>query len=169
MTIAEFGEYAGTNPLMVLLFFGFIIVFALVAGFIGKGEGHLPPWKYLYATLIYLTCIPAIFIVFMSLYALVFEGASISNVNVVTHIFPVISMVATLSIIKSNVSLDRVPGFAKISGFIIMVIASSILVAIIGKMRMIVFSYMPIHQVGIMFLIIFAVIYFGWRKVMSKS
>ena len=169
MTIAEFGEYAGTNPLLVILFFGFIIVFALVAGFIGKGEGHLSPWKHLYAALIYLTCIPAIFIVFMSLYALIFEGASISNVNVVTHIFPVISMVATLSIIKSNVSLDRVPGFNKISGFIIMVIAASVLVAILMKMRLIVFSYMPIQQVGLIFLVIFAVIYFGWRKVMSKS
>lgn len=169
MTIAEFGDYAGSNPLWVLLFFGFIIIFALVAGFIGKGEGHLSPWKYLYASLIYLTCIPAIFIVFMSLYALVFEGASIANVNVVTHIFPVVSMIATLSIIKSNVSLDRVPGFQKISGFIIMVIAASVLVGILMKTRLIVFSYMPIQQVGLIFLAIFAVIYFGWRKVMSSN
>jgi len=77
MTIQEFAESASHRPLMILLFFGFIVLFAIVAGIIGKGEGHLSPWKYLYSTLIYLTCVPAIFIITLSLYALVVEGASI--------------------------------------------------------------------------------------------
>ena len=154
---------------MIFLFFGFIIVFAIVAGIIGKGEGHLSPWKYLYSALIYITCIPAIFIVFLSLYALIFERASIAETNLLTQIVPVISMIATLLIVKSNVALDRIPGFGKISGFLLMIVAASIMVAIMMKMRLIIFSYMPIQQVGLIFLAIFAVIYFGWRKMMHSS
>jgi len=169
MTIQEFAESASNRPLMILLFFGFIIVFAIVAGIIGKDEGHLSPWKYLYSTLIYLTCIPAIFIVTLSLYALVVEGASIASTDLVTQVVPIIAMVATLLITRSNVSLDSVPGFGKISGLILMIVATSIFIAIIGKMRFHVFSYMPIQQVGLMFLVIFAIIYFGWRKMMRSK
>ena len=169
MTIAEFGGFLGNKPLLVSLFFGFIIVFPILAGVMGKGEGHLSPWKYLYSALIYLTCIPAILIVTISLYALIFEGASLADTNLVTQVVPVISMIATLMISKSNVSLDRIPGFGKISGFIIMIVAASVMIAILMKMRLIIFSYMPIQQVGLIFLVIFAVIYLGWRKLMSSS
>jgi len=170
MTIAEFGGFLGNKPLLVFLFFGFIILFAILAGIMGKGEGHLSPWKYLYSALIYLTCIPAILIVTISVFALFFEkDVSLADTNLVTQVVPVISMIATLMISKSNVSLDRIPGFGKISGLILMIIASSVLITFVGKMRFHVFSYMPIQQVGIMFLVIFAIIYFGWRRMMSSS
>ena len=169
MTIQEFAESASDRPLMIALFFGFIVLFAIVAGFIGKGEGHLSPWKYLYSVLIYLTCVPAIFIVCLGLYAVAFENASVMNIDLVTQVVPVVSMIATLLITKSNVALDRIPGFGKISGLILMIFAASVLMMILRKMRLLVFSYMPIQQVGLIFLVIFVLIYFGWHKVMKSS
>lgn len=169
MTIAEFTDSASNQPLAILLFFGFIILFAIVAGIMGKGEGHLAPWKYLYSTLIYLTCVPAIFIVTLSLYALMFEGAKITETNLVTQVLPVIAMIGTLLISKTNVALDRIPGFGKISGLIMMIIASSILIMILRKMRLLVFSYLPIQYLGLLFLAIFLVIYFGWTRLMKAK
>jgi len=169
MTIAEFAESANNNPLWIFIFFGFIILFTIVAGIIGKGEGHLSPWKFLYSALIYLTCVPAILIVTISIYALMFEGASIMQTSFTTQIVPVLAMVATLLIAKANVSLDRIPGFGKISGLILMIVASSVLMMMVSKMRLLIFSYMPIHQLGLIFLVIFVVIYFGWTKIMRSS
>lgn len=169
MTIQEFSESASDRPLMILIFFGFIILFAIVAGIIGKGEGHQSPWKYLYSVLIYLTCVPAIFIVCLGLYALAFENASVMNVDLVTQVVPIVSMIATLLITKANVSLDRVPGFGKISGLIMMIFAASVLMMILRKMRLLIFSYMPIQQIGLIFLVIFVIIYFGWHKLMKSS
>ncbi len=169
MTISEFAESSADRPLMFILFFGFILLLAIVAGIIGKGEGHLSPWKYLYSALIYLTCIPAIFIVCLGLYAVTFEGASVMNTDIVTQVVPVLTMIGTLLIVKANVALDRIPGFGKISGLIMMLFASSILMMILRKMKLLIFSYMPIQQIGLIFLVIFAVIYFGWTRVMKSS
>ena len=169
MTIQDFAASASDHPFMILLFYGFIIVFAILAGLIGKNEGHLSPWKYLYSALIYLTCVPAIFIICLGLYAVSFERASVLNIDLVTQILPVVAMMATLFIAKANVSLDRIPGFGKISGLILMIFSASILMMILRKMRLLIFSYMPIQQVGLIFLVIFAVIYFGWRKMMKSQ
>jgi len=169
MTIQEFAMSANDKPMMIFIFFGFIILTAILAGIMGKNEGHLAPWKYLYSAIIYLTCVPAILIVTLSIYALMFEGASIMQTSVTTQIVPVIAMIATLLIAKANVSLDRIPGFGKISGLILMIVASSVLMMIISKMRLLIFSYMPIHQLGLIFLVIFAVIYFGWTRLMKSS
>ncbi len=169
MTIQEFTESAGDKPFMILLFYGFILIFAILAGIMGKDEGHLSPWKYLYSTLIYLTCVPAIFIVCLGLYAISFEGASILNTDLVTTVVPIFGMIGTLFITKSNVSLDRIPGFGKISGLILMIFAASVLMMILRKMRLLIFSYMPIQQLGLIFLVIFALIYFGWHKFMRSK
>jgi len=130
MTIQDFAASASDRPMMIFLFYGFIIVFAILAGLIGKNEGHLSPWKYLYSALIYLTCVPAIFIICLGLYAVSFEGASVMNVDVVTMIVRVLAMMATLFITKANVSLERIPGFGKIGGLILMIFAASVLMMI---------------------------------------
>ena len=61
MTLQEFFRLLGENPSYILIFFTLIPLTALLANFMGKGEGNMPPWSFLYAVLIYLVCIPGIF------------------------------------------------------------------------------------------------------------
>ena len=73
MTLREFFQLLADNHLYVIFFFTIIPFAAWLAGLLGKGEGHLAPWKFLYSTLIYLVCVPGIFAVSLDVYLFLFE------------------------------------------------------------------------------------------------
>jgi len=147
MTLNDFFNLLGNNPILVLAYFGLIPLTPLLAGIMGKGEGHLSPWKYLYSTLIYLVAVPGIFAVTLSAYLFLFERRSILQTDVFTQILPVVSMIATFLIIRRQVPLDYVPGFDKIGGLIMMITAALMLMWGLDKTRLLVFSYLPFQYV----------------------
>ena len=102
MTLGEFFELCGRNPMLVLGYFILIPLIALLAMFFSKGEGHLSPWKYLYSVLIYLVCIPGIFAITLSVYLFLFERRSIMDTNMYTQVLPIFSMIVTIMLINAQ-------------------------------------------------------------------
>jgi hypothetical protein len=133
MTLGQFFESVSAQPSGLLTFFVMVPVTALIAGILGKGEGHLSPWKYLYSVLIYLACIPGIFALTLSVYLFLFERTSILDTNVFTQILPVICMIATLWLVRKNVDLKFVPGFGRLNGLMFMLTALITLMWILEK------------------------------------
>lgn len=164
MTLGEFFTWAGEHPTLLLSFFIAIPLIAILAGMFGKGQGHLPPWKYLYSTLIYLVSIPGIFAVTLSIYFFLFERRSILDMNLYTQVLPVVSMAATLLIIKNQVSLDQVPGFDKISGLVIIIASLISLMWIIDKTHIYAITFMPFYVVILILIAGFFVIRAGIRR-----
>ncbi len=166
MTLGDFFTLLGENSFYVVLYFTLIPITAFISGLMGKNEGHLSPWKYLYSTLIYLVCIPGIFAITLNVYKFLFERGSILALNIFTQILPIISMIATLLIIRSSVSLDRVPGFGKLSGMATMILVLFTLMWFLEKTRIIVFSYMPIGYFFLLLIVLLVIFRFGWSKMM---
>ena len=81
MTLNDLFEYALANPWNVVFYFCLIPFAALLAGWMEREEGHLPPWNYLYSVLIYLVAVPAILSVAYNVYRWLFERGSILNAN----------------------------------------------------------------------------------------
>lgn len=165
MTLGEFFEWTGEHPFLLLSFFIGIPLISLLAGAFSKGEGHLSPWKYLYATLIYLTAIPGIFAVTLSIYLFLFERRSIMDTNLYTQVLPIFSMIATLLIIKKQVDLDLVPGFDKISGLILIIASLMVLMWIIDKTHIYAITFLPFYVVILILLASFFVIRLGMRRI----
>src|SRR5688500_12560505 len=147
MTLGEFFEWTGDHPTLLISYFIGIPLIALLAGMFSKGEGHLSPWKYFYSILIYLTSVPGIFAVTLNIYLFLFERRSIMDTNLYTQVLPVLSMIATILIIKNQVSLDLVPGFDKISGLIIVIASIMALMWIIDKTHIYSITFMPFYVV----------------------
>lgn len=168
MTLADLFKLLGEQPAYVILFFGLLPFTALVAGIMGRGEGHLSPWKYLYSCLVYLVSVPAIFAVTLSVYLFLFERRSILQTDVLTQILPILSMVLTLWLISRNVSLERVPGFGKLSGLIMMIMAAFGIMWFIDRTRIFAFTYIPFQYVLLIFVVLLLVIRFGWSKTMRS-
>jgi len=164
MTLGEFFTWTGENPVLLLSYFIGIPLIALLAGVFSKGEGHLSPWKYLYSALIYLVSIPGIFAVTLSIYLFLFERRSIMDTNLYTQVLPVLSMVATILIIKKQVSLDLVPGFDKISGLILIIASMMVIMWIIDKTHIYAITFMPFYVVVLILLGGFFVIRLGLRR-----
>ena len=165
MTLGEFFELCGRNPMLVLGYFILIPLIALLAMLFSKGEGHLSPWKYLYSVLIYMVCIPGIFAVTLSVYLFLFERRSIMDTNMYTQVLPILSMIITIILIKKQVNLDLVPGFGKLSGLITIISVLMIVMWIIDKTHIYSITFMPFYVVVLILVAGFLLIRMGFRKV----
>lgn len=164
MTLRELFQQIGENPNFLLFYFLIIPSSAAIAGVLGKDEGHLSPWKYLYATLIYLVSIPGIFAVALNAYFFLFQRGDVMQTDVYLQILPIIVMVLTIFLIRRNVDLSLVPGFDKISGLWFMLFTTMLLMWLLEKIHIVVFSYLPFQYLLVVFAVLFALIYLGWRR-----
>lgn len=169
MTLQEFFNLLAANPAYILFFFLLLPFTALLAGILGRGEGHITPWKYLYAVLIYLACIPGIFSVTLNIYLFLFERQSIMNADIYTQLLPIVSMGLTLWLIRRNVSLDLIPGFGKLSGLVMMITATLGIMWFIDRTRIWMISFIRFEYVLIIFVALLLVIRFGWSRFFGGS
>lgn len=167
MTIREFIQWVGENPALTLAFFGLPPFTALVAWLLGKGEGHLSPWKYLYTVLVFLSCIPGIFSVALSVYLFLFERGSIMNTDIFTQILPFASMLLTLYLVKRNVSFEAIPGFGRISDLIFMIGAIIVVMWLLDRTHIYAFSYIPIHVLLLLVIGLLLVFRFALKRALA--
>ena len=86
MTLQELFDKLAGNPVPVVVFFILLPIAAAIAGKIASNdEVRQSPWNYFYATLVYLTCVPGIFAVTLSIYFFLFERRSILDTNLYTQ------------------------------------------------------------------------------------
>jgi hypothetical protein len=165
MTLQDFFTLLGDNPSYLLFFFIMLPIVALLAGFMkGDDAGHLPPWSYLYSSLIYLACVPGVFAVTLSIYFFLFERRSILQTDVYTQILPVVSMLATLFIIRKSVNLSYISGFEKMGGLIMMISAALGMMWFIDRTRIFAFIHVPFQAVIVIFVVLLVVIRVGWTQ-----
>ncbi|HRI01571.1 MAG TPA: hypothetical protein PK006_11005 [Saprospiraceae bacterium] len=147
MTLAQFFEWIQLNAHFGILYFIAIPLIALLAGWFAKEEGHLSPWRYLYSLLIYAICIPGIFALTLNIYLFFWERRSIMNTDLIIQVLPIVSMIATIAIIKNNVNLDDIPGFEKISGLALIIAVILTLMWILDRTHIYAISFMPFPMV----------------------
>jgi len=111
-----------------------------------------------------LACIPGILAVALNVYLFLFEKQSIFDADIFTQILPILFMMLTIIIIRRNVNLDEVPGFGKLSGLIMMISAVLIIMFFLDRTRIYIFSYLPLSNAIIAFIVLLLVIRFGWRR-----
>lgn len=168
MTLQEFFDYLSANPFVVLALFLGIPLTALLANFMGRGEGHLSPWKYLYAVLIYTVCIPGIFVAALAVYMFLFErGSSIFNVNLLTQALPVLSMFVTLAIVRRNAPFDYIPGFGKLSSLMMMIAAVFVLMYFLDRIHLIAWVNVPVHYLLLIVVGLLLTFRFGLKQLIS--
>ena len=168
MTLWDFFQAASAQPVYIVFYFVMIIVVALLTGWLAKGEGEDSPWKYLYSTLLYLVCVPGILAVGLAIYLFLFERRSIFAMNMLLEVLPVISMIATILIIRKNVNVDRIPGFDKLSGLVMMISAALAIMWFVDRVRIVIFSSMPIQYLLFIFVGLLLLIRIGWSRLIKS-
>ncbi|MEL6945254.1 MAG: hypothetical protein AAFO82_21590 [Bacteroidota bacterium] len=127
------------------------------------------PWKYMYSTLIYAACIPGIFATMLVFYTLFFENKSLLEVNLFIYFLPIISMFAVLLILSRKLQLEHIPGFDKISGLVFMIVAASMVIFLLSRMRIwTVFIGSIWHLLGL-FAVLLIVFRIGFKRLFAKG
>lgn len=167
MTLKDFFDYISLNPEYILYYFLGLPVLAAIIGIISHKSGSSSPYRELFMIIIYAVTIPGIFALFLNVYVFLFENRSIMDLNIHTQILPVVSMIATLLIIRRYASFDSIPGFDKISGFMMTIAAVIFLLWVLDRFRVIAFVYMPFYYLIILVVVLLIVLNYGLKKIIN--
>ncbi len=136
MTLQELIDNAGRYAEIVMFVFSAPPALALLLlPFRKRAVAPRPPLSYLYSVLIYFTCVPGVFAAVLTAYAVFFTRSSLLEVSLLVYLLPTASMIATLILLARSVRFDDIPGFDHLSGLIILIGLSFLVVLIISKTR----------------------------------
>jgi hypothetical protein len=128
----------------------------------------MSPWKYLYSGLIYLVCVPGIFAAALAVYLFLFEqGGSIYNVNLLTQVLPVVSMIVTLGIIRRNTPFEYIPGFGKLSDLILLIVSVFVLMYFLDRIHLIAWVFVPVQWLIAIVVGLLILFRFGLKRMLS--
>jgi hypothetical protein len=134
MTVRELIDIAGRSPLSLVALGCAPPLLALLAGLVhGPGRGGQSPWRYLYAGLVYLVCIPGVGAAVLTAYTLFFTRENLLDKDLLVYLLPVVSMVVTLVLIRRSASWGEIPGFDRLSGLITLVALTFLILLIVQK------------------------------------
>jgi uncharacterized membrane protein YsdA (DUF1294 family) len=167
MTLQEFLEQCSANPSFIIMYFFTLPIASLLAWWLGKDEAKESPWKFMYSALMFMACIPGIFAITLNVYLFLFEKRSIFEADIYSQILPILSMIATLFIIRKNTCFEDIPGFQKLGGLLMVLGAILSIMWFLEKTRIVIFSYMPFYYVLIILAVLLIAIRFGTKKLFS--
>ncbi len=168
MTLQDFFNLVQSKPLLIPLYFGIIFLVTLLANYFSKQDVKFhEPWKYVYAVIIYMVCIPGIFAVTLSIYFFLFEKRSIMQTDLLIQVLPIIAMIGTILLIKRAVNLNLVPGFDRISGLMTIIAIVLSLLWIIDRTHILLISFIPFYYLIIFIVASILLMRYAFRKLSS--
>ena len=166
MTLQDFFNAISANPaILIVLLLAVPLATLIVNMWSGSTAEQVLKWKYVYAALAYLACVPGIFALTLNVYLFLFERQSIWTMNLGTQALPIVTMVATLMLIKRQIPFDFVPAFGKLSGFMTLITATMGIMWFIDRTRIYAITYVPFSYIAIGFLVLLVAIRFAWSKI----
>lgn len=134
MTARELIDAAGANPLAISGLALAPPAVAFVLRFMHQPRaGGTAPWRYLYAVLVYLVCVPGVGAAVLTAYTLFFTHENLLDKNLLVYLLPIASMAVTLVLIAKAASFDDIPGFDRLSGLITLVAVTFLILLVIHK------------------------------------
>ena len=151
MTLRELIHTSGQHSVPVIAILAAVPVASFLVGVShGSGEGRNSPWKFAYAGLVYLACIPGMFAAVLTAYTLFFGNESLLDANLLVYFLPIATMVITLLVIRRRVSFEDVPGFDRLTGLMILMGCSFAIALAIHKTRLLIGFF---GSVGMLFVL----------------
>lgn len=165
MTLRDFFSFITANSqLAVLCLLAVPLLAFLVNLWSGDTAEQIFRWRYAYAALVYLACIPGVFALTLNIYLFLFERQSIWALNMVTQVLPLLTMATTLVLIRRKIPFAYVPGFGRLSGFLTLIAAIMGVLWFVDRLRIYAVTYVPFGYVVVGFVALLVIIRFAWSR-----
>ncbi|MEZ0607282.1 hypothetical protein ACAW74_02145 [Fibrella sp. WM1] len=166
MTFRDLFDYAAAQPWVVAFFLLAIpLLTFLINLWSGETAEAIWKWRYAYAALIYAACIPGVFALTLNLYLFLFERQSIWAMNLVLQVLPILTMIATLWLVRQKLPFEYVPGFGRLSGFLTLIAALIGILWFVDRLRLVAFTYVPFSYLVVGFVGTLLLIRFAWSRI----
>lgn len=167
MTLEQLFSQLTADPTPFLLYFCLIPFAALLINLISGEDAHKAPLIYVYSGLIFAVSIPGIFAIVI-LFSDLFKGISWRQLDIYSQILPAFSMVATYFIITRKIRLAEVPGFKRLSGLLLIIAATFVIILLVEKTHIYVMFLGSFWHLLIVFAVLFFVIKMAWERFIQK-
>ncbi|MHA7058709.1 hypothetical protein ACWGOQ_0015900 [Aquimarina sp. M1] len=167
MTVQDFINWFGNNPNLVLGYFAIIITCSLIGLLFVKQSNFKPPISYFYGVLIYAVAIPGLLALVLLLYSFFFLKTNLLQLDVVTYIVPLVSMIVALIIINKTVPMSHIPGFGKLSGLFMIIIITFIITYVVQRMFFGVFFVGKFQYLMLFFLVLLFGLKIAWDRMIK--
>ena len=169
MTLRELFAAVDAARVPLLIGLGAVVALTALLGVLhGRDQGGRPPWRYLYAFLVYTACGPGIFAAVAVIYALLFTGENLLDLNAAAYVAPIVSMVLTLGLMRRNVSFDEVPGFRRLAGLMTMIAVTFAIALALRSMRIWLFFSASLVWFFVLAAALFVLLKWGGRLLFGR-
>lgn len=166
MTLRDVFETLSGQPILL-----FLLLMAIPTGaflinlWSGDTAEEIWKWRYVYAVLAYVACIPGMFAFTLNVYLFLFERQSIWDMNLALQVLPILTMVATLMLIKRKLPFNYIPAFGKLSNFLTMITAVMGLLWLIDRTRIYAITYVPFTYILMGFVALLLIVRLAWKRI----
>ena len=164
MTISNFIEWVNANPNPVFVYMIIVPAAAFIAAMLLEDAAKSSSGKYVFSALMYATCVPGVLAIVLTGYTLVLQRADILKVSVLVYFLPIISMALTIAVINRVVRMVEIPGFKRLSGFMMMIAVTFVFVFILQRMFIGVIFFGTLQSLLLLFVFLFGIIKIGWDR-----
>lgn len=134
MTLQELLARVETHPFWALAYFALPPALAWLAGRAHpKGWVYGSPVRYLYTAAIYLACLPGM-VAAIALGDTLAHGRLL-QAGVLSELAPLLAMLVTLGLVRHQAQPEHIPGFRRITGFMLLLALAAVGVFLLMKTR----------------------------------
>ena len=170
MSINEILEKLRPYNWLILVWFCVLPVFAWLYGrVIRKGRGELKPHRYVYAVLVYVSCVPGMFAFVLTAYALLIARTNLLEVSAVLYFMPIVSMIATLSLIRKDVDTSRIPGFDRLKGLCLLLAVTFFILLMLMKTRLFLIFHAPMITLFVFMVVLFLLLRWASGRLLGRK
>lgn len=139
MTLHELLVRLDANPLPVLGYFTILPALAWLAGrFHARGSAlHDSPLRWLYSVVLYGVCLPGI--IAAVAFADTLAHGRVIQAGVLSQLLPLASMLVTLGLIRQQARPEQIPGFRRMTGFMLLLVFTALGVFLLMRTRVWIF------------------------------
>lgn len=165
MTLLDVFNAVSGQPVVLLVF---LIALPIGAFFVNKWSGTtadgIYSWRYVYTSLIYISCILGVFTVTLDIYLLVFERQSLLDVNLPLQVLPILTSVTTLMVIQSKIPFQYIPGFGRLPDFVTIIAILISALWFIDRASIYPVSYVPFFYIIVGFGATLIAVRYAWSR-----
>ena len=119
---------------------------------------------YIYSAAVFSTSIPGLFSAIILFYSLFFAKVNLLEVNMVLYFLPLITMVATLLVVKRRVGFDILPGFDRLAGLMILLGLTCLVLFLLYRLRFVIGFFGSMEQLLIFGAVIYGLVKYAMAK-----
>ncbi len=164
MTLRDLFLLAENNPKWVLTYFLLIPFLSFLLYFFIKDSNKAYQIKWVFSFICFFAVLPGIFSLTLNFYLFLFERQSIWELNLVSQVLPILSMVASLYFVRKTLAFDYIPGFEKLTSVSAIIFDIMALLWIADKTNIFAFSMIPFGVIVIGFFALILFVKYGLSK-----